>query len=353
MKKQLVMNLQHFADILEVFTKKDILDYTRNRAYPEMLGDTLFPSRKTQSLELDQINAGSMTPVIASVSAFDSEAEIGSREASAQTLELALIKRKMQIKEKDLIALQNPRTPQEGEYLQGRVYNDIDTLVQGVQARAEKMTMEMLSTGKITIKGNGLDANLDYSVDKKHQATLSGVESWTNDASDPIKNLENWSDSLDVAPTRVLTSNKILRIFMRHPKVIAAIFGKDSGRTIGMADLDSFMQAHGLPVIRTYDNKYKTQDKNGKYISERYFPENSFVMMNDDLLGEKVWGPTPEEIALTGAGDIESSMIGNVYAGIYRSTIDPVGTWTKASGLMIPSFAAVDEVFQATIDLTK
>lgn len=353
MKKQLVMNLQHFADILEVFTKKDILDYTRNRTYPEMLGDTLFPSRKTESLELDQINAGGQTPVIASISAFDSEAEIGSREASTKTLELALIKRKMQIKEKDLIALKNPRTPQEGQYLQGRVYNDIDTLVQGVQARAEKMTMEMLATGKITVKGNDLNASLDYSVDKKHQASLAGAESWTNNASDPIKNLEDWSDVLDVAPTRVLTSNKILRIFMRHPKVIAAIFGKDSGRTIGMADLDAFMQAHGLPVMRTYDNKYKVQDEKGKYTTERYFPENGFVMMNDDLLGEKVWGPTPEEVALTDNDGVDSTMVGNVYAGIYRSTIDPVGTWTKASGLMIPSFAAVDEVFQATIDLTK
>lgn len=353
MTKRLVMNLQHFADILEVFSKKDILDYTRNRTYPEMLGDTLFPSRKTQSLELDQINAGSQTPVIASVSSFDSEAEIGSREASAQTLELALIKRKMQIKEKDLIALKNPRTPQEGEYLQGRVYNDIDTLVQGVKARAEKMTMEMLATGKITIKGNGLDANLDYSVDNKHKASLSGADSWTNEASDPIKNLEDWSDALDVTPTRALTSNKVLRTFMRHPRVIAAIFGKDSGRTIGMADLDSFMQAHGLPVIRTYDNKYKTQDDKGRYISERYFPEDSFVMMNDDLLGEKVWGPTPEEIALTDNDGVDSTMVGEIYAGIYRSTIDPVGTWTKASGLMIPSFAAVDEVFQATIDLSK
>ena len=56
----------------------------------------------------------------------------------------------MQLKEEDIIALENPRNSAEQQYLMREVYNDIDVLVQGVRARVEAMRMEALATGKIT-----------------------------------------------------------------------------------------------------------------------------------------------------------------------------------------------------------
>lgn len=98
------VNLQRFADIAELFSQKDVLDYTRNREYPVLLGDSLFTTRKTQSLELDELTAGSRTPIIASLSAFDAEAEID-RNCFADNLELPsvaysrLLRLKIQIPE--------------------------------------------------------------------------------------------------------------------------------------------------------------------------------------------------------------------------------------------------------------
>ena len=84
-KKQ--FNLQLFnTSILELFSHKEILTYLRNREKPTLLGDELFPARKTQSLELDQITGGNSLPVTATVHAFDTESEIGSRQAAKQTL---------------------------------------------------------------------------------------------------------------------------------------------------------------------------------------------------------------------------------------------------------------------------
>ncbi|AHB80332.1 major capsid protein [Oenococcus oeni] len=340
------VNLQRFADIAELFSQKDVLDYTRNREYPVLLGDSLFPARKTQSLELDELTAGARTPIIASLSAFDAEAEIGSREASKLSLELAYIKRKLQIKEKDLIALQNPRTPEEQKYVQGRVYNDIDVLVQGVLARVEKMTMDVLSSGKIIDKD--LDISLDYQVPSEHQATLTASKTWDNDGVDILANLTSWCDSLDIAPTRALTSKKIYRLITTNAKVLQAIFGT-STRALSQTEFDAFMQSQGLPVIRTYDNKYKEQGKDGKYTSQRYFPENRIVLMNDDLLGEKIFGPTPEEISLSGDSSVKTSQFGNVFATIYKASVDPVGVWEKAAATALPGFAAADEVFQAQV----
>ncbi|MFT8916555.1 MAG: major capsid protein [Oenococcus sp.] len=347
-----IINLQRFADIASLFSQKDVLDYTRDRDYAPYLGDTLFPSRKTQSLELEELTAGSRIPVIASISAFDAEAEIGSREASKLSLELAYIKRKLPISEKELIALRSPRNADEQKYMQGRVYNDIGQLAQGVLARVEKMSMDVLATGKLVDEDHGI--SLDYQVPAEHQAdmTKSGASNitWdsTNTSLDILKNLTDWSDAMDVRPTRALTSMKVYRLITTNAKVLQQIYGT-STRALSQPDFDTFMQAHGLPIIRTYDNKYKKEDSKGNKTSERYFPENRIVLMNDDPIGEKVFGPTPDESRLLSSSDIQASQVGNVFAKVYEETQDPVGTFTLAAATALPGFAAADEVFQAQV----
>lgn len=332
---------------MELFTQNEVLSYVRDREYKPLLGETLFPERKQPSLKLDQLSGGSRIPIAASIHDFDTEAEIGSRIANKQELELSLIKRKMQLKETDIIALENPRTPAEQAYLVGQVYNDIDSLVQGVRARVEAMRMEVLAAGQVTVKENGLNFTLDYHVPDEHKEALTGTNVWTNENSDPLADIERWIDALDTKPTRALTSRKIYRALATHPKIIAAIFGKDSGRVVSQADLDAFMETHGYPVIRTYDEKYKVQEANGTYTTKKYFPENKFAIFNDDLLGETLYGPTAEETRLTRDPAVDTSLVGNVLASVYDETRDPVGTWTKAVATALPSFAAADEVFQA------
>lgn len=333
--------------IMELFTQNEVLSYVRDREYKPLLGETLFPERKQPSLKLDQLSGGSRIPIAASIHDFDTEAEIGSRIANKQELELSLIKRKIQLKETDIIALENPRTPAEQAYLVGQVYNDIDQLVAGVRARVEAMRMEVLAAGQVTVKENGLNFTLDYHVPTEHKEALTGTNVWTNENSDPLADIERWIDALDTKPTRALTSRKIYRALATHPKIIAAIFGKDSGRVVSQADLDAFMETHGYPVIRTYDEKYKVQEANGTYTTKKYFPENKFAMFNDDLLGETLYGPTAEETRLTRDPAVDTSLVGNVLASVYDETRDPVGTWTKAVATALPSFAAADEVFQA------
>lgn len=343
------LNLQLFAatPVAELFSHKEVLTYLRNRELPALLGEELFPARKTQSLEIEQIVGAGGTPVTATVHAFDTESEIGSRQAAKVTLELALVKRKMQLKEKDIIALENPRTPEEQQYLIQTVYNDIETLVNGVNARAEKMRMDVLANGVVTIAENGLNATVNYQVPAAHKETLAGVNLWTDTVnSDPLADIDRWIDAMDTVPTRALTSKKVYNALVRHPKVKNAIFGSGSTKVVTRAELDAFLQANGMPVIRTYDAKYKEQQKNGTYLTKTYFPENKFVMFDDQTLGETVFGPTAEE-RLVRKANIESGLVGNVLAMVYEENLDPVSTWEKAVAVVLPTFAAADEVFQA------
>lgn len=335
------------ASILELFNHKTVLDYTRNREYPKLLGEELFPETKSDSLEFEQIKAGNRVPILASVHAFDTEAEIGSREAEKNAFELALIKRKLGLTEKEIIALEKPRDAAEQKYLMQRVFNDIDVLVQGVRARVELMRMEVLATGKLSLDENGLKATYDYGVPAEHQ---SEIELWDNDTN-PFHDLETWCDALDIPPTRALTSKKVLRALMQHPAVISAVYGKDSGRLLSQTEFDAFMQANGFPVIRAYDQKFKKQKADGTYETGRYFPEDRIVLFNDDTLGQTVYGPTAEEIRLTRDPSIETGTVGKVFTCVVEENTDPVSTWKKAVATALPSFPAADEVFQAKITL--
>jgi len=335
--------------VLELFTQPEILNYLGNRQYPAFLGETLFPEVKRDSLEFDMIKGARKIPVVASVHAFDSKTEIGSREASKQALELALIKRKLPLSEKEIIALENPRTPAEQQYLMREVYNDIDALVQGVRARIEVMRIEAAANGTVTLNENNVSVVLDYNVPSNHKEVLSGTDLWTDPASDPIQQILDWYSTLGTKPRRALTSGAALAALLKHPKVIGALFGNNSVRVATRTDLNAFMQQLELPTIATYDEVYRRQKADGTYEQLRYFPQNKFIMLPATPLGETIYGPTPEEIRLTRNPNVDITKVGNILAMVYEESLDPVSTYTKAVATALPSFPAADEVFQATV----
>ena len=336
------------GSILELFTQKEVLNYLKDRKYPAMMGEELYPEVKKQSLEFDMLTNSSKTPVIASVHGFDTESEIGQREAQKKAIELALIKRKMQLKEKEIIALESPRNEAEKQYLMQDVYNDIDTLVESIRARVELMRMELTATGKITLNENGLKATIDFGVPKENKAT--GIN-WDSTDSNPIIDLLKWKDKLDSAPGRILTSTTILAKILANKNVVNALFGKDSMRIATLGELNNYLEQLQLPKIYTYDQKYRKLEANGKYTKNRYFPENALVMMPSEPLGETLYGPTAEEIRLQRDPSIDIRQVGNILAMVYEESKDPVGTWEKAVATALPALNCADELFQATINI--
>lgn len=335
-------------DVLEVFNEKTVLDYLKERKLPVYVGETLFPESKYDTLEFEYLVGASNLPVAAKIHAFDTEAEIGSIEAGNAALEAAYIKKKYQIKEKDLIALSFPRTPQEEKMLTGRVFNLLDRAVGDVRAEKEIMRMQALANGALSLpmEGGGT-LTVDYQVPNVNKEALAGGALWTAETADIIGDITRWTNALDEKPTRALTSNTILSLILRNSKVIAALFGKDSGRIATLADLNAFLRSHGLPAIAIYDAKYRLQAANGTYTTERYFPVNKFVLFGDSELGETLHGPTPEESRMLRQGNEEVHNVGNEIAMIYEEGLDPVTTWVKAASAAIPSFPEANNVFQA------
>ncbi|WP_400194618.1 major capsid protein [Lysinibacillus telephonicus] len=344
-------------DVLELFDSKTVLNYLKERQYQSYtIGESLFPEQKYDTLEFEYLVGANELPVVAKVHAFDTEAEIGSVEAAKQALEAAYIKKKYQIKEKDLIALKNPRTQQEQQYLIQRIFNLIDKAVADVRSRVELMRMQAISTGTLTLElntGNTTPSSItvDYGIPTDHKEALSGTEIWGTGTEDILGDLEKWAAALDIVPTRALTSKKIAGIMLRNTKLIGYLYGTGSGRVANLADLNQFLLQQGLPAIAVYESsantKYRVQNADGTYTTHSYFPENKFVMFGDGPLGETLYGPTPEESRMLLKGNEEVSEVGKVIAMIYEEGLDPVSTWAKAAATAIPSFPEANNVFQA------
>lgn len=344
-------------DVLQLFNQKTVLNYLAARQYQSYnAGETLFPEVKHDTLEFEYLVGANELPVVAKVHGFDTESEIGSVEAAKQALEAAYIKKKYQIKEKDLIALQFPRTQQEQDYLTQRVFNLIDKAVNDVRSRVELMRMQALANGTLTLElnnGTGTPGTLtvDYGVPAAHKETLAGADIWGTGTEDILGDIERWSAALDVTPTRALTSKKIAGLILRNTNIINYLYGTGSGRVANLADLNAFLTQQGLPIIAVYETgantKYRVQNADGTYTTHSYFPDNKFVMFGDGPLGETLYGPTPEESRLLLAGNEEVTMVGNVIGMVYEEGLDPISTWAKAATTAIPSFHQANNVFQA------
>lgn len=334
--------------VLELFNQKEILNYLKERKFPAMMGEELFPEVKKQSLEFDVLTNASKTPVIASVHGYDTESEIGQREAQKKAIELALIKRKMQLKEKEIIALESPRNEAEKQALMKDVYNDFDNLIESVRARVEKMRMDVIANGVITLDENELDATIDYGVPTENKVT--NVD-WTSSTANPINDMISWANKLDQMPGRVITSNTILAKILANKNVTNALFGKDTTRLASSGELNIYLESLGLPKIYTYDKKYRKLEANGTYTKHRYFPEDKFVMLPNETLGETVYGPTAEEIRLQRNPAVDVRLVGKIFACMYEEGLDPVSTWEKAVATALPTLSCAEDIFQAKINI--
>lgn len=334
------------ANILDLFPHQDVLDYTKTIKTPDLLGAKLFPSRKVQSNDIKVLTSGTTAPVIAHVHAFDTEAEIGDRTAQVTETAPLFLKKKMILKEDDLVKLRTPRTTEEQNYIINNVYDDLGNIVRSIDAATELMRIQALMAGVINTKdASGNAYKIDYKIDKSQKGTADFADA----TKDPIEQILEWAQSVSVTPTRAIMSQKALFALRKNPNVVADIFGSNNGRTVMQSDLDAFMTSNGLPVLRAYAGKYNEVDSKGNKVLKNYVADNQFAMFTDEAIGETVYGLTPEESRAVAAGDVESSQVGNMFADRYEETHDPIRSVIKVSTMVVPTLAQAGNIFQATV----
>ena len=338
-------------NIEEFLTDQALQDYTQSREYPLTVGDGLFPEERTDEFEIKYLLGSNAAPVSASVHAYDSEAQVGSRDGLTEmSMEPAIIKRKIKMGEKLIKAMTQARTDAEVQRVVDTIYNDVDNMVNSVRTRIERMRFEAISTGKLVLNENGFVGEVDYGVTDDQKETVT--TSWTDASANPLEDIERFVNKTvelsGVTPERILTSRRVFNALKRHDSVRKGIFGVNSARLVTNAELNAFLQEQGLPAIATDDRVYREQLNNGQYVTRRFFSEDAFVLLPGGELGKTVFGVTPEEANMQYNKTATFQNFGNIISQIY-STNDPVARWTKAVALAMPSFPTANQIFIANV----
>ena len=340
--------------LLKEFSRRAVLTYARTRQPEAYLGALLFPEKTVPELDFEYWLNANLLPVMASITVDGTEAQIASRDGGSQVKgEIPAIKRKVSLDENGLLRIRRAGAG-DHDLVRNTLYNDIDNMLASVRARIEKMRMDALAYGTMTLDENGVKASVDFGVPSGLQETLAGANTaggyWTYASSEPITKIQEWVndviDSCGLTPTRAITSNTIAALILQNASVRKLIRGSnDTTGAVTLPELNARLQAMGLPQIATYDKKVRVQAANGTYSTVRLFPETRFVMLCDGPLGETLYGPTAEALM---SHEITATEAPGLFATVDVET-EPPAIWTKAVARSFPTFPAVNSIFQAVV----
>lgn len=339
------------ADILNLISDAERLEFSQTLSVARnYIGDRIFPDQKTESIKAEYLRLaeGANVPVMATVHAFDTEAEVGTRPVFDKTeVEKLLIKRKINQTERVRQLTEN------GVYADDAVvryiFDDMRLMAEAVKTRTEVAKMEVLSTGKMTIKENNLNLTVDYGVPSKN----TGYQIDFGTDADIIGQIQTIADAAAEAGnalTEIVCSNKLLRKLASNKGIQTLIYGTVGAGTYAPANRISalFTELFGFGVITTNDLRYKTQTASGKETTKRFFPEDKMAFLSNgtaNSFGVGLWGVTPEEAEYGQYGEKSASQFITI---TQWATPDPVAVWTKASGLFIPVVPNPNGLYIAT-----
>jgi hypothetical protein len=320
------------------------------------LGATLFPPRKQVGLDLSWIKGANGLPVALMPSEFDAKATLRDRIGFKKIeTEMPFFREAMRIGEKDRQQLLNFVSTNNKSLILpfvNRIYDDAATLIAGAQVQPERMRMQLLSAGKIAISANRVNYDYNYGMQKEHKETLTGEAAWSDTAkSTPVQDIQKWQDQVEedtgVRPTNAILSRKTLGYLMEN-KSIRLDLNPIGGENIIMTEsmIRQYLSNKIGLNIAVYNKKFK--DETGAV--QQFFPDNVFTLIPDGNLGNTYFGTTPEEADLMNGNT--DAQVRIVDTGIAVTTIKephPVNVETIVSGITLPSFEQLDNIFIATV----
>ena len=343
--------------IFDYFTSKALAAYYNTKLADAntqpYLGDELFPARKKMGLNLKFIKGAKGLPTTLSLSAFDVKSTKKDRIGfqSVQT-KMPFFKNDMlideELRQELLIAIEAGNADYIDTILRN-IFDDTITLLDAAGVARERMRMQLLSSGAISMANNGQAYTYDYGLGLDQKVTPTTA--WNANGADPLSDIIAWQDVIEnkgyARPARAITSRTVLRTLMKNAGIKEAVYVMSQGKvTLTEANVKDYFREHAGIEIAVYDKKYMNESG----VATRYIPEDLFILIPDGDLGNTWFGTTPEEADLrSGATDAEVSIVDTGVAVTTTKTTDPVSVDTKVSQVVLPSFEAADQIMIADV----
>lgn len=345
-------------NIFDLVNARQIATYYTENASNRIpyLGETLFPARKQLGLDLSWIKGSGGLPVVLKPSEFDAKATLRDRpQAQKVDTEMPMFREGMRIGERERQEILKVMSAANSQYLMPvlqRIYDDATHLVEGARAVTERMRMQLLSTGRVSIQDNRINYDYDFQLPDAHTETLTGTAQWSDPDSNPVDDIRTWQDTVEddtgVRPTRAICSRKTWNYLLKN-NAIRLDMNPVGGQNIILTDsmLQQYLDVKLGITVAVYNKKYALEVGGS---SNQFFPDDVFTLIPDGKLGDTYYGTTNEEADLmAGVSNAEVSIVDTGVAVTSVKEPHPVNVYTIVSMISLPSFETIDSIFIATV----
>ena len=343
--------------IKDLVTAQNVAAYwiEKNKNAQPLLGETLFPKKKRLGTKLEWIKGANNQPVALRPSSYDAKAIRRDRQGIDQyTTTMPFFKESKYIDEEMRQDLNNVITANNTEVVNAiltNIYDDAAELIDASEIALERMRMEMLSTGTITLSDNAQSFEYDYLLDantQKVNASADWATASTDIIGDIVKVVED-AKARGVEITRAVCNSSVAKNFRTNNALKNAIY-VFAGGTVPVTTARALEYIYNETGVRfyVYDNVY-VNAANGQTV--KYIPDDTVVFMADGILGNTNMGTTPEESDLINNLNAQVAIVNGGVAVTTSQTVDPVNTETKVSMVALPSFERASDIVIMDTDI--
>lgn len=335
-------------NIYDLVTAENIKQYwiEKNQNAQPLLGETLFPYVREIGVKLEWIKGAKNQPVALRLSAYDSKAIRRDRQGfDKYDTEMPFFKESMYIDEEMRQKLNTMIQTNNREIVNSilaKIFDDLISLIEASYISLERMRMEMLTTGALTLASNGQAYSYDFGVanDQKKEVETS----WSNVNADIIGDISDYVEEMKakgVNITRAICNSSVAKNFRTNTAIKNAIY-VFAGGTVNVTTARALDYIYNETGVRfyVYDNVYVNEEGN----SVKYVADDTVVLLPEGTLGFTHIGITPEESDLMNSLNANVSVNGNGIAITTYGTADPVNVETKVSMVALPSFERANEI---------
>ena len=341
--------------IYDLITSKEIASYWEilSQDREPFMGEELFPNDKKLGLELKWLKGSNGLPIVLKASAFDAQAiprpRIGFDKLSA---EMPFFKESKYIDEELRQELNKVMESGNQAYIDAivnRIFADETELLEGASAQRERMRMMALTTGTISMQGNGQVYEYDYGMNDEHKVNVT--VHWSNPAAtildDIRKGIDKIQEDTGVTIERAVCTSKVFGYFRANTEIKKSILVQTDGQGfISDAKIKQFIADELGIQIAINDKRYK--DETGAV--QRYVTDDIFVMFPSGKLGNTWFGTTPEESDLMTSGVANVTITDTGVAVTTMTKADPVNVETKVTMICLPDFPTADQIYIIDVD---
>lgn len=334
--------------IFDLVSAKNIAQFwlEKNLNAQPLLGETLFPNTKEIGVRLDWIKGAKNQAIGLRLSAYDSKSIRRDRKGFEKfATEMPFFKESMYIDEelrKNLNTMLQTNNEELVNQILTRIFDDEIQLINASYVTLERMRMEALTTGTITLASNGQAYSYDYGLEASQKKTVA--KSWSDESADILGDIISYVEEMKakgIEITRAVCNSSVAKLFRTNTAIKNAVYVFANG-TVNVTTaraLDYIYNETGVSIY-VYDNVYVNENEE----AIKYVPDNTLVLLPEGQLGQTHLGVTPEESDLMNALNAEVSLVEGAIAVTTHKEHDPVTVETKVSMVALPSFERANEI---------